>query len=138
MNAFRALRIPLALLGWYRVCEAAPNEAPAVDTRANIRGNRYSRGYRPLLKADKARTEPNTTGSLCSSESTIRSCLALSGPVGLKSGLVRLRPSRIRPYVPNGSQFVGRLRALHSSCGMGMRVGTWPPGTPGSMVPSRL
>jgi hypothetical protein len=45
---------------------------------------------------------------------------------------------RNRRQVPNGSQLVGRLRALHSSCGIGMRCGTWPPGTPGSMVPSKL
>src|SRR3569623_527692 len=41
-------------------------------------------------------------------------------------------------YVPSGLQVVGRLRALHSSCGTGIRVGTWPPGTPTSMVLSRL
>jgi len=41
-------------------------------------------------------------------------------------------------YVPSGLQVVGRLRALHSSCGTGIRVGTWPSGTPTSMVSSRL
>ena len=123
---------PLGSLGWYHVrrrCRGtralirAPKSGEALSTRYTVR---YARVIRPRRTHHREHLTPDFP-----EESKKRR--GSRAPAGTTCTVNPASPDLGAERIAVG----GKVASCDSSCGIGMRVGTWPPGTPNSMVPSR-